>query len=213
MGLFIVDHVFVDFIGNRETVIGTAEICNFLQFVTRKYLAEGVVWGIYDNRFCVSREGILEFGRIISKVDSTVRCWCLLQCDIDRFCTRDDRIRSVVLIKGFKDDNFVASVDDGEKRGKHAFSGTAGDSDVFIGVCRDVVKRRHFLGDCFSKGRCAPCDAILIISFLDRFNRGGFNFRRRLVRWRALRKVNRIVAQTELRHATDDGFTETGRFV
>ena len=122
MGFFIVDHVLVDFIGDRDAVVFTTEIRNLLQFLKRKHLTERVVRGIYDNRFCVSRESILEFGKVVCKMDSTIRCRCLLQCDIDRLCPRDDRIRSVIFIKGFKDDNLVAGVDNCQESRKHTFS-------------------------------------------------------------------------------------------
>lgn len=68
------------------------------------------------------------------------------------------------------------------------------------------------MSDRLTKHGCAPRDAVLIISFLDRFNCGGFDFWRGLIRWRALGEVDGIMAQTELRHTTDDGFGETGGF-
>ena len=69
------------------------------------------------------------------------------------------------------------------------------------------------MSDRFTKGGCAPRDTVLIISLLDRFNGCGFDFWRGLIRWRALGEIDGIIAQTELRHAADDGFGETGGFV
>ena len=121
MRFFIVDHVFVYFIGDGEAVVFTAEISNLLKFVYVKNLAEWIVWGVYDNRLCVGRERRLEFRIIVGKTDSAIGCGCLLQCDIDGFRARDDCVGSVVFIKGFKDDNLVTGIDNCEECREHTF--------------------------------------------------------------------------------------------
>jgi len=56
MGLLIIDHVLVYFIGDSEAVVFTTKVCDLLKFVLGENLAEGIIRGIYDDRFCVLAE-------------------------------------------------------------------------------------------------------------------------------------------------------------
>ena len=115
MRFAIVNHLLVNLIGDGEAVVFTTQIGNLLQFVFGKHLAEGIVRCVHDNRFRVGGKSVSEFGSIVSEVG----CASLLQRHIDRCRARDDSIRSVILIKRFKDNHLVAGVDNREERGEH----------------------------------------------------------------------------------------------
>ena len=60
----VVQNVLINFVRDREYIELYAKVTNQLQFGARKYLAGRIIWGVYDNRFCIVMERASQLTRV-----------------------------------------------------------------------------------------------------------------------------------------------------
>ena len=96
--------------------------------------------------------------------------------DIPRHRTRDLCIRSIILVKWFRDDHFIAGLDDGEHRRHHCFGRTTGDRYLGLRVKGHAIELLHPGCQCLAEILCPPRDRILVVILIDRFACRSFQF-------------------------------------
>jgi hypothetical protein len=121
----------------------------------------------------------------------------------------ENRIRSVVFVEGFKNNNFLAGIANRQQGGNHRFRGTAADGDFRLRVNRNALPELCLTRNCLAEILCAPGNSILIDVRGNSFLGRALNFRRgRKVR-KALCQVDSAMQHGLARHLADYGLGET----
>ena len=110
----VINDVFVDFVRDGKNVPFPAKIGDDLKLFAAEDLSSRVVRRINNDSFrlVIERRGKLLF--VERPIGPS-------QLNIARRCAGDDRIRAVIFIERFEDDNFIPRINDGEKHVDHGF--------------------------------------------------------------------------------------------
>jgi hypothetical protein len=127
-------------------------------------------------------------------------------------CVGEDRVRGVVLVKRFKDDDLVTGVDGRHHRGDHTFRRAAGDGDLGFGIDIESEEPARLFGDGVAKALYAPGDRVLIVVggdglgglLLDVGGGGPIG--------EALAEIDGAVFDRLAAHLANNGFSERGGF-
>ena len=135
------------------------------------------------------------------------------QRNVSRSCIGKDRVRRIVFIERFEDDDLFAGIDGCHHRGDHAFGRAAGDGDLGFRIDLETEVRACLARDGVAKVFRAPRDRILIDVGRDRLHRFAFDvFRRGEIR-KALREIYGAVLQCFTGHLANHGFSKRARLL
>ena len=132
---------------------------------------------------------------------------------VSGFSAADDRVGAVVFVEGFKNDHFIARIDDGHQRVDHAFRGAAAHRDLTLGVDLDAQESLRLVRQGVAKTFRAPRNCVLVDvgengvrgGLLEHFGRGKVGI--------SLGEIDRLVFHGEARHFANHRFRELRRFI
>ena len=201
----VVEHVLVDFVGDRKGIPAHAEIADAFEFGALENFAGGIIRRIEDDRLGRGTERRGEFIGIERPIGR-------LQLDEARRRAGKNRIRPIIFVERFEDHHFVARIDDRHHRRHHRLGRAAADGDLALGIDGHALRALEFRGDGVAKCLCAPGDGVLIDVRVDGRLRGVLDFGGRGKIGKALRQIDGAVAQRQPRHFADYGFGEAFGF-
>ena len=110
----VINDVFVDFVGDGEDIPFLAELGDELQLFAAEHLTGRVIRRINNDGLRVVVEGRSQFLFIERPVRAA-------KLNVSGRRAGNDRVRTVILVKGFENDHLVAGIDDGEQHIDHGF--------------------------------------------------------------------------------------------
>ena len=172
----------------------------------REHLAGRVVRRVDDDRARARAERRAE----LLLVDRPVR---LVERDVARRRTGQDRVRTVVLVERLEHDDLVARVEETEHRRDHRLGRAAGDGHLGLRVdrvpARELARGRR--GDRVAQRLAAPGDGVLVDVGIDRGRDGRLQLGRAGEVGKALREADRAGRHGQAVHLPDDRFGEPVR--
>ena len=186
----------IDFICNHKGIIFQSQLSDPHQFFPGKHLSAGI-GGIADNDgFCSRFESF--FNQIHIKI-----VFRRNQRNIDRLCSGQNSIRSVVFIKRRKDHNLISRITDSHHSAHHGLCTSAGHHDLRFRINSPSNGLSLFSGKSFSEVLCAKGHRILVRPFIGRLSQGIHDLLWRIEIRKSLGKIDRSVFIADPGHPPD----------
>ena len=195
----------VDFVRDGESVPVQAEVANALELRTLKYLSRGIVGRVKDNGFRLRAERRRQLVGIERPIGRP-------QIHKARTGAGKNRVGAVILVERLEDDDFISRIDDGHHGGHHCFRRTAANRDFALRINHNTLRAFEIRGNCVAKFFRAPGNRVLVDVRGNRVLRGALDLSRRWKIGKALRKIDRPVAQSQAGHFADYRFGEAFSF-
>ena len=147
--------MFVYFVGEAKGIELLTKRSDEFHFRARKNLTRRIVWIAEDD----GSRPVIESGAQLFFVKTPVRT---TQRHIPRRGIGQDRVRRIVFIKWFKDNDFFAGIDRSHHGGDHALGRTASDGDLGFRIDIETEVPFGLACDRFTKIARAPGDCVLV---------------------------------------------------
>ena len=191
-----IDHMLIDFICNHKGIIFQSQLSDPHQFFPGKHLSAWI-GGIADNDgFCSCLKSF--FHQMHIKI-----VFRRNQRNINRLCSGQNSICSVVFIKRRKDHNFISRIADGHHGAHHGLCTSAGHHDLRFRINSPSNGLSLFSGKSFSEVLCAKGHRILVRPFIGRLSQGIHDLLWRIEIRKSLGKIDRSVFIADPGHPPD----------
>ena len=197
----VVEDVFVDFIGNRQHIMFLAQFGDELKVAAGKYPTGRIVRRIDDDGAGLVIKSSCQLSPVKREPGR-------VQADETRRRAAQDGIWTVVLVKRFEHDDFLARIDGRHQRGDHAFGRAAADGQVGFRVELHAVIPEGLRYDRIAQALGAPGDRVLIVVAHDCPAGGVLDLGRRREVGESLGQVHGFMFGGDAGHLPDHRFLE-----
>ena len=198
-----VDDVLVHLVGDDIGVVFLRQGGDDLQLRPGEHLAGGVGGIAQHQGLGVLAEGVLQYLRVKGEVRR-------IQGHVDGLRPGENGVRTVVLVKGRKDDDLVPGVRHGHHGAHHGLRGAAGGHDLPVGVDGQAHVMALLFGQRLPEVLGAPGDGVLVGAFVGHLGQPVQNGLGRVKVREPLGQVHGAVLQRHPGHAPDHGISEAG---
>ena len=187
----------IHLVGDNIGVVLLGQRGDGFQLLAGEHLAARIGRVAQDDGFRVLPERILEHVRIKVEIRRHER-------HIDRLCTGQDGIRTVVLVKRGENDNLVARIGDCHHRSHHRLGAAAGRDNFGVRVDPAAHEIGLLGSQRLTEVLRTPGNRILVVILVGHLRQTVEQLLRRLKVRETLRQVYRVILHGNARHTADD---------
>jgi len=183
-----------------------------LQLRPRKNFAGGIIGRVDYDGFSLVVKRRPQLALVKRPLAIDIRLSRRTQPHIPRLRPRDNRIRPIVFVKRFEDDDLISRIAHRQQSGNDGLGRAAANREFGLGINRHPLPFLKFPGNGVAQTFRAPGDGVLIDVGGNRFLRRPLDLRRSREVRKALRQIDGVIHHRLPRHLANHGLSEVRDF-